>query len=138
MTDFLTTAILNQTEDYQAGYRDGWEAREKVFTDPPSTEISAATITGTVCGYFQADMIRVTTRSRKRELVYIRQICAYFLRKYTTLSLKIIAEMLGRNNHATTTHSVQTVKDLLFSSPETRKDVTVLDQLIKSHEGKTI
>lgn len=130
MTDFLTTAILNQTEDYQAGYRDGWEAREKVISDPEPTGIEAQKIIGSVCGYFQTDMNIITTMSRKRERVYARQICMYYLKKYSGLSLKIIGEMFGGRDHTTVIHSIETIENLIFSSAATRNDIRALNQVI--------
>jgi chromosomal replication initiator protein len=52
-------------------------------------------------------------KSRKKEIVEIRQLCQFYLRKHTLLSLAKIGEITGNYNHATVLYSVQVINDIM-------------------------
>jgi chromosomal replication initiator protein len=52
-------------------------------------------------------------KCRDRALVEYRQLLAYLLRRYTSLSLEEIGFIIGRKDHATTIHSVKTIKNAI-------------------------
>lgn len=52
------------------------------------------------------------TKSRKREFVETRQLCMFFLKKRTTLSLAKIGGLINKD-HATVLHAVKTINNLI-------------------------
>lgn len=61
----------------------------------------------------------VMGKSRKRELVVLRQVYCYFCMKNGLLnSLKEVGETIGSRDHTTVIHSCKTVKDLLSAKDE--------------------
>lgn len=54
----------------------------------------------------------VDSKSRKEELVYVRQIMMYILRKESNYVLERIAFSFGGRDHSTAIHAIQTVGDL--------------------------
>ena len=53
-------------------------------------------------------------RSRKREVVVMRQVAMFIIRKHAPfLTLEIIAKSIGGRDHATVIHSVRQVENLL-------------------------
>jgi len=52
------------------------------------------------------------SKMKKEEIVEVRQIAMYFLRKYTRLSLKNIGSHFGNRDHSTVIHSLKKVQDL--------------------------
>jgi hypothetical protein len=67
-----------------------------------------------VCIMFgvKPEHLYLTRKIKPRELVTIRQIIFYFLRKYTKLSHKSIGAIYDKD-HATSIHSVNVIHDLL-------------------------
>ncbi len=83
-----------------------------------------------VCQYYDIDPATIlTTKSRKRELVFARQLIMYFMRKYTKMSLKSIgSEFAGTSNgkkkdHTTVIHSIRTVNNLMDTDEGIRTQV---------------
>lgn len=70
-------------------------------------------ILGTVCGYFNVGQNEIFTKSRKQNIVQVRQISMYLAQKYTDLSSSKIGALIGKRNHATVLHSCNLVADRL-------------------------
>lgn len=65
-----------------------------------------------VCRFFNLRIEDVVGEKRKRELVIARQLSMFFLKEFTTLSLKKIGGMLGGRDHSTVIYAMNTVNDL--------------------------
>lgn len=70
------------------------------------------------------------TKSRRRELVYARQLCMYLVHKYSRVTLRTIGERLGGRDHTTVIHSKQTVMDLMYTDPVIKQEVEDLQFMI--------
>jgi len=70
-------------------------------------------------------------KSRKKELVYPRQVAMYFAKELTNLSLKSIGYHFGGRDHSTVIHAVQTISDLM-DADDAIKDAV---QKIRSNFG---
>jgi chromosomal replication initiator protein len=66
-----------------------------------------------VSEYTDIPVLKIKSRSRKREILRARQLCIYIIRKYTGMSLKSIGEQFGDRDHTTVIHSLNTIKDLM-------------------------
>ena len=62
---------------------------------------------------------QVLARSRKREIIQVRQMLTYICFKNGLGSLKYIGELVGGFDHSVVIHSVQTVRDLRDSNNPT-------------------
>lgn len=89
-----------------------------------------AMIERVVCDFYGRTMDELKSKSRKRQLVWPRQVCIYFLKKETTLSLAHIAKMFGERDHSTACYSIQLVKNILDTEPMVKRDVSMLEELI--------
>ena len=67
-----------------------------------------------------------------REITEKRQICQYFLKHYTKLSLSFIGEITGDRNHTTVIYSVRTVVDLNSYDKAIQKQVREIRNIINS------
>ena len=74
--------------------------------------ISIEYILQVVSEYFHIDENSIMSHSRKREIVQVRQVAMYFANQLTKLSLKSIGSRLGKKDHATVLHAINTVNDL--------------------------
>jgi len=76
-------------------------------------DISIEFILQVVSEYFHIDENCILTQTRKREIVQVRQVAMYFAKQLTTMSLKSIGVRLGKKDHATVLHAVNTVNNLM-------------------------
>lgn len=87
-----------------------------------------------VCTHYGLDPATILlSKSRKREMVFARQLIMYFMKKYTGMSLKSIGrEFAGtstgnKKDHTTVIHSIQTVKNLMDTDQYILQQVNQID-----------
>jgi hypothetical protein len=68
-------------------------------------------IIGAFSEYFGIDRKLILSKSRKHNLVYIRNLIAYVLREYSDMSFLAIGELLGGRDHTTIIHSYRKLKE---------------------------
>ena len=76
-------------------------------------DISIDFILQSVSDYFHIDENCILSQTRKREIVQVRQVAMYFAKQMTQMSLKSIGTRLGKKDHATVLHAVNTVNNLM-------------------------
>lgn len=111
------------------------EIAKKVLADVSNNEtkeISPENIIEVVAKNFNFSTHDILSSSRRRPLVYARQIGMYVMRECTDLSLPKIAEVFGGRDHTTVMHSIEKIKQLLTEKTQTYDDVTKLISQIKS------
>lgn len=86
-----------------------------------SREVSIDTIMEIVADYFKIKVADLKSKSRKKEVVFPRQIAVYFAKEFTDLPLKSIGTHFGGRDHSTVIHSVQAITELI------EKDRTVAE-----------
>lgn len=91
-----------------------------------------------VCKYLKVKRSMVFVKTRKREVVYARQLCMWFIIKYTRIKLVQIGEHFGGKDHTTVIHSRNTIDDLLMVDEVVRKHVQYLDDQLRPryHTGE--
>ena len=65
------------------------------------------------CAYFCTDPSDVLSKSRKANIVAVRQLTMYLVQKFTPLSTTKIGMAIGGRNHATVLHSCQCIEERL-------------------------
>jgi len=91
----------------------------------------------TVIDYFNAipgaaivSMDDINLKTRRREVVQVRQVAMYFAKKYTRNSLSVIGSGIGGKDHATVLHSCKTVNNLYDTNKHFRSHIDELDLLV--------
>ena len=64
-----------------------------------------------VCKHYQIDTSAIHTKTRKREVVQVRQLAMYLAKKHTDVSSGKIGQMIGNKDHATVLHACKIIKD---------------------------
>lgn len=64
-----------------------------------------------VCAYFNVEPSTIHSKTRKREVVQVRQVAMYLSKKHTDTSLSKIGQLIGNRDHATVLHACKIVKD---------------------------
>lgn len=90
----------------------------------------AVTIREIVCDHFKVSTDDVQSAVRKRELVVPRQVCMYFIKLKTTLSLKEIGALFGNRDHATVIYAINTINDLIDTLRFFAKKMMEIDNLL--------
>jgi len=86
-------------------------------------------IIDTILEYRKQKREFVFIKCREREITYTRQLIAFFIKKYTRLSLKSIGCFLSQD-HTTIIHSLRAINKLSFSDPKTQTDIHNIKQLL--------
>lgn len=120
---------MKDTPEYKIGFNAGWSARERMLS-PAQGLLKAEQIVGAICGFFDLDPVIIKDVTRVREIVYPRQLCMYFLRKYTILPLKYIGLLFGGKDHTSVIHSIETIGDLLCVDENVKHDVALLERAL--------
>lgn len=81
-----------------------------------------------VSDYYCIDIETMKKKSRKRHIVWPRQVCMYLMAYYTAIPYKGIGEIFGGKDHTTAMHSRQTVEDLMCSDPDVKEQINFLTQ----------
>ncbi|HAV93036.1 TPA: chromosomal replication initiator protein DnaA [candidate division WOR-3 bacterium] len=76
-------------------------------------KIMAPDILKTVSEYYKIPESQITGKRRTASMVIPRQVSAYLMKKFTKLSLKEIAEYLGKKDHSTVIHAVKKIETML-------------------------
>lgn len=101
------------------------------YVDMVETKTTVADIKHIVSEHFNIREDVICSRSRKQEIVYVRQMAIYLSSKYTDLSTVQIGLNIGGRNHATVIHSINQVKNLLDTDEKARKDLEDLENLLR-------
>ncbi|ARK13682.1 chromosomal replication initiator protein DnaA [Fibrivirga algicola] len=94
-------------------------------------EINIDTVQELVADFYNTTIADLKSKSRKREVVYPRQVAMYLAKELTELSLKSIGYHFGGRDHSTVIHAIQLVNDLLKENPETKEQVAKLKAYFK-------
>ena len=94
-------------------------------------EVTIDTVQEMVAEYFNVTVADLKAKSRKRELVYPRQVAMFIAKEKTDLSLKSIGYHFGGRDHSTVIHAIQCINDMITEKPETREAVAKLKAFFK-------
>lgn len=73
--------------------------------------INIDNIIDVVCNHYELEPSAIHTKSRKREVVQVRQVAMYLAKKHTDFSSSKIGQLIGGKDHATVLHACKIVKD---------------------------
>lgn len=85
--------------------------------------------------YLHVDSDFVTTKNRKRELVFARQVSMYLIFRYSTCSLERIGEVFNGKDHATVLHGKRTIANLMDTDKEVLRQINELERVIDLNIG---
>ena len=96
-------------------------SRENMVSAAPSHDLrKMLDIVGT---YFKIDQDDLLSNSRKKEIVYARQLCWYIMRSKYDLTFKKIGDIFNGKDHSTIMHGYQVFEEDYNSNSDTRKNV---------------
>ena len=93
--------------------------------------ITIDSIISKVCAHYNLDESAIHTKTRKREIVQVRQIAMYLAKKHTDHSSSKIGQLIGNRDHATVLHACKMVKDLIDVDKAFKAEVDEIETMIK-------
>lgn len=121
------STINNRDVDLQLAYKiiGGLSEYEK---EP----ISVEKIIKTVAEYYNVDVNSINTKSRKREIVLVRQTAMFLAKKHLDLSTSKIGQQIGRRDHATVLHACKTISNLLDTNKQFRSELNEIESALQT------
>ena len=93
--------------------------------------ITIDSIISKVCAHYNLDESAIHTKTRKREIVQVRQIAMYLAKKHTDHSSSKIGQLIGNRDHATVLHACKMVKDLIDVYKAFKAEMDEIEIMIK-------
>ena len=92
--------------------------------------VTADKIIASVCAFYKLEKDKLLGKSKKKELVQPRQICAYLMCEILNIPLVSIGEALGGRDHTTVIHSREKVANLVKINDHLAKEVEDIRNII--------
>ncbi len=84
-----------------------------------------------VCSHYQVEASTIHTKTRKREIVQVRQIAMYLAKKHTDTSSAKIGQLIGNKDHATVLHACKIVKDQVEVDKAFRNEIEEIEATLQ-------
>ena len=105
------------------------------FVTEINREVTPEVIQKTVAEYYDLDVDKLASSTRRRHVVLARQISMFLVKQFTDQSLKAIGRLFGGRDHSTVLYSIKTVRDLIETNDEIKKDLADLERRIRAGQG---
>lgn len=92
--------------------------------------IGSKNIMEAVSGFFDIAVKEIVGKSRKKELVYPRQITMYLMRKEANISYPTIGQELGGRDHTTAMHAFNKMVREIEENEKIKQDIESIKQLL--------
>jgi len=80
-----------------------------------------------VCHHYNVSQQHVFSKSRKRELVQVRQVSMYLAQKYTKMPASRIGQLIGNRDHSTVIHSCNAIEQRLKTDRAFSSEITSIE-----------
>lgn len=90
-------------------------------------------ITAHVCASLNANKNDIFSKSRKANIVEVRQIIMYMAHRYTKLTTSKIGILVGNRNHTTVLHSIKNVEERMATDYAFKNKVEEIEKDVKTH-----
>ncbi len=84
-----------------------------------------------VCNHYEIEESAIHTKTRKREVVQVRQVAMYLAKKHTDSSSSKIGQLIGNKDHATVLHACKIVKDQVEVDKTFKADIEEIEASLK-------
>jgi chromosomal replication initiator protein len=96
----------------------------------PKKHLALEEIIKMISGFYSIDPEQIYDKTRKKEIVYVRQIVMYILREYFNISYPSIGKEIGGRDHTTVMHSYEKVSELIKEDPNLLKEIEQLKSVL--------
>lgn len=103
-----------------------------VKAPPQKGRLTAKQILSAVSGFYDITLDNLIGKSRKKELVYPRQIAMFLLREELKSSFPNIGQELGGRDHTTAMHACSKINKEIENNEKTKQDLSLIKQRLYS------
>ena len=96
-----------------------------------SKPITIEDIIAKVCSHYEIEESAIHTKTRKREVVQVRQVAMFLAKKHTDASSSKIGQLIGNKDHATVLHACKIVKDQVEVDKSFKADIEEIEALLR-------
>ena len=96
----------------------------------PKKHLALEEIVKIIAGFYNTDPKQIYDKTRKKEIVYVRQVIMYILREYFSISYPAIGKEVGGRDHTTVIHSYERVLEKLKDDPNLVKEIEQLRAIL--------
>ncbi len=89
----------------------------------PKKHLALDEIIKIIAGFYTLDPQKIYDKTRKKEIVYVRQITMYILREYFNISYPAIGKEIGGRDHTTVIHSYEKVTEMIKDDPNVTQEI---------------
>jgi chromosomal replication initiator protein len=89
----------------------------------PKKHLALEEIIKIIAGFYTMDPQKIYEKTRKKEIVYVRQMIMYILREYFNISYPAIGKEIGGRDHTTVIHSYEKIKDYIKDDPNVTQEI---------------
>ena len=93
--------------------------------------ISVEDVMEKVCAHYGVETTAISAKTRKREIVQVRQLAMYLAKKHTDASSAKIGKLIGKRDHATVLHACKIVGGQLEVDKAFRSEVEELEATLR-------
>lgn len=93
--------------------------------------VTIESIISKVCEHYKIEETAIHTKTRKREIVQVRQVAMFLAKKHTENSASKIGQLIGKRDHATVLHACNVVKDQLEVDKNFKAEIEEIEASIK-------
>lgn len=102
------------------------------FSDFEKCPITIDEIIKKVSDFYGVEPNSINTRSRKREVVQVRQVAMFLAKKYLDMSTSKIGQYIGKRDHATVLHACKTITNLAETDKQFRNELNQIEISLQS------
>lgn len=92
----------------------------------PKKHLALDEVIKIIAGFYTIDPEQIYEKTRKKEIVYVRQIAMYILREYFNISYPAIGKEIGGRDHTTVIHSYERVQKNIKDDPNITQEIEQL------------
>lgn len=96
-----------------------------------SKPLSVETILERVCEHYGVDSASIFTKTRKREIVQVRQVAMYLAKKHTEASSAKIGKLIGKRDHATVLHACKIISGQIEVDKAFKNEIAEIETKLK-------
>lgn len=89
----------------------------------PKKRFALDEIIKVIAGFYNINPEQIYEKTRKKEIVYVRQIVMYILREFYNASYPAIGKEIGGRDHTTVIHSYERVQENLKNDPNLQQEI---------------
>ena len=97
-----------------------------------SKPMTVSDIIARVCEHYKIDETAIHTKTRKREVVQVRQVAMYLAKKHTDTSSSKIGQLIGNKDHATVLHACKIVKDQVDVDKSFKAEIEEIEMSLRT------